>query len=103
MGLSLPVCPSEPAANVSKTDPDPPAGLDASELFNVDELDDYVEEGGRLELVDPPRLYHVIVEACGDHFWVSRLRDNGSTSAMVRWTRDELLELQARIAGALEM
>ncbi len=45
----------------------------------------------------------VIVEAVGDRFEVSRLRDNGSTVACVVWTKSELEELRIRIDAALSM
>lgn len=77
--------------------------------IDLDTFDDYDDSGHvngtpRLRLLDPPRPSpRVIVEASGDVFWVSRLRDNGTTSATVMWTRSELEELQSRISAALEV
>ena len=69
----------------------------------VDALDDY-DDRAHLHLVDPPRpAPTVIVEAVGENFEVSRLRDTGSTVACVMWTRPELEELRRRIDAALEM
>ncbi len=76
------------------------------DLESFDDYDDAetVEGVPRLHLVDPPReAPTVIVEAVGDVFEVSRLRDNGTTVACVMWTRKELEELQRRITAALEM
>ncbi len=80
---------------------------DAADL-DLESFDDYddaatVGEVPRLRLLDPPRdAPTVIVEAVGDVFEVSRLRDNGTTVACVMWTRKELEELQRRIVAALE-
>lgn len=75
-----------------------------TESFDVDELDDYIDDEPRIRLVDPPRESpRVIVEAVGSVFEVSRLRDNGSTVACVMWTRSELEELYRRITAALEV
>ena len=84
--------------------PPPPAvALGEADLAPVHDLDDY-DDGAHLHLVDPPRpAPTVIVEAVGENFEVSRLRDNGSTVACVIWTRPELEELQRRIVAALEM
>ncbi len=77
--------------------------------LDLDSFDDYddaqhVEGVPRLRLVDPPKPSpRVIVEAVGEGFEVSRLRDNGSTVACVSWTRSELEELRGRIRAALEM
>ena len=69
----------------------------------VEALDDY-DDRSHLHLVDPPRpAPTVIVEAVGENFEVSRLRDNGTTVACVMWTRAELEELRRRIDAALEM
>jgi hypothetical protein len=90
--------PSPPA-----TPPTTPSDVD---LESFDDYDDAASVNGipRLRLVDPPRdAPTVIVEAVGDKFEVCRLRDNGTTSACVIWTRKELEELQRRIAAALEM
>ena len=76
------------------------------DLESFDDYDDAETIDGvpRLHLVDPPRdAPTVIVEAVGDVFEVSRLRDNGTTVACVMWTRTELDELQRRIVAALEM
>lgn len=75
-------------------------------LDDLDDYDDHTEVEGvpRLRLADPPReAPTVIVEAVGDSFEVSRLRDNGTTVACVTWTRKELEELARRITAALEM
>lgn len=75
-----------------------------SPSFDLDDLDDYAEDETRLKLVDPPApAPTVIVEACELGFWVSRLRDNGTSSASVLWSRKELQELQRRINAALRM
>ncbi len=67
------------------------------------DLDDY-DDGPHLHLVDPPPpAPNVIVEAVGEGFEVSRLRDNGTTVACVRWTKPELLELIARAQAALKV
>lgn len=77
--------------------------------IDLDTFDDYDDSGHingtpRLRLLDPPKPSpRVIVEAAEDVFWVSRLRDNGTTSATVMWTRSELEELQSRISAALEV
>jgi hypothetical protein len=72
--------------------------------LDLDAFDDYDEDAPRLRLVDPPRpMPSVIVEAVGDAFEVSRLRDGGTTVACVRWTRKELEELIMRAQSALEM
>ena len=69
----------------------------------VEDFDDY-DDAPHLHLVDPPPVMPVvIVEAVGENFEVSRLRDNGSTVACVMWTRPELEELRRRIDAALEM
>ncbi len=69
----------------------------------IESLDDY-DDGPHLHLVDPPRpAPTIIVEAVGENFEVSRLRDNGSTVACVMYTLPELKELRARIDAALEM
>ena len=76
------------------------------DLESFDDYDDsqHIEGVPRLHLVDPlPDAPRVIVEAVGDTFEVSRLRDNGTTVACVMWTRSELEELQRRIVAALEM
>lgn len=81
----------------------PAADLD---LESFDDYDDSAkhEDVPRLRLVDPPAPSpRVIVEAVGEVFEVSRLRDNGTTVACVMWTRSELEELQRRIIAALEM
>lgn len=81
----------------------PAADLD---LESFDDYDDgaVVDSVPRLHLVDPPAPSpRVIVEAVGEVFEVSRLRDNGTTVACVMWTRSELEELQRRITAALEM
>lgn len=73
------------------------------EVESVEPFDDY-DDAAHLHLVDPaPPAPTVIVEAVGENFEVSRLRDNGSTVACVMWTRDELLELRHRIDAALEV
>ncbi len=76
------------------------------ELEDFDDYDDgaIVDEAPKLRLLDPPRdAPSVIVEAVGDVFEVSRLRDNGTTVACVMWTRKELEELIRRAQSALEM
>lgn len=76
------------------------------DLETFDDYDDAASVDGvpRLRLVDPPsKMPNVIVEAVGDVFEVSRLRDNGSTVACVMWTRTELEELIRRAQAALEM
>lgn len=78
------------------------------EATNLESFDDYddqaaYEDGPRIRLVDPPREVAIIVEAVGDSFEVCRLRDNGTTVASVMYTRKELIELQSRIAAALEV
>ena len=81
----------------------PPLVGKAEDPEAVEALDDY-DDAPHLHLVDPPRpVPVVIVEAVGENFEVSRLRDNGTTVACVMWTRPELEELQRRIVAALEM
>ncbi len=85
---------------------EPPIEPSAADLDSFDDYDDLAPVDGvpRLRLADPPRdAPTVIVETVGDHFEVSRLRDNGTTVACVMWTRSELEELQRRIAAALEL
>lgn len=84
------------------------AGSNPAEPFNVDldSFDDYDDEQvhddvPRLRLVDPPREVSIIVESSDTGFWVSRLRDNGTTWASVLYSRKELEELAGRIASAL--
>jgi hypothetical protein len=80
-----------------------------TEQLDLDSFDDYddtaiVDDVPRIRLADPPRdAPTVIVESVGDHYEVSRLRDNGSTVACVMWTRTELEELRRRIDAALEI
>lgn len=58
----------------------------------------------RLRLVPPPEKDIIIVEALDDGmFWISRLRESGTTVAAVRYTRAELDELRRRIDAALEV
>lgn len=76
------------------------------DLESFDDYDDAASVDGvpRLRLVDPPKpAPRVIVEAVGEGFEVSRLRDNGSTVACVSWTKEEIKELAARIRAALEV
>ncbi len=102
-GLDLntpPMVLTVPATSIDRPGSDPDIDLNS--------FDDYDDTGlidgtPRLRLVDPPReAPTVIVEAVGDGFEVSRLRDNGSTVACVMWTRKELEELARRITAALE-
>jgi hypothetical protein len=94
--------------NVDNESPTPSTSLAAADL-DLESFDDYddaahVDGVPRLHLVDPPRdAPSVIVEAVGDVYEVSRLRNNGTTVACVMWTRKELEELQHRIVAALEM
>ena len=82
---------------------------EAAADLDLESFDDYddgavVDSVPRLHLVDPPAPSpRVIVEAVGEVFEVSRLRDGGTTVACVMWTRSELEELQRRITAALEM
>jgi hypothetical protein len=85
------------------------ADLGQADLVDVEAFDDYdesieIDGAPRLRLVDPPReAPTVIVEAVGNHFEVSRLRERGTTVATVTWTRKELEELIGRAQAALEM
>ncbi len=84
--------------------PPPVPFVEVPVSFDLDELDDYPHDETRLRLVDPPApMPRVIVEAVGQRFEVSRLRDNGTTVANVSWTRDELEELIRRASAALEV
>lgn len=114
LGLSLPSTPSpapalptsEPVATRIGVDGRLRPSLVPVDLESFDDYDDAAHVDGvpRLRLADPPRdAPTVIVEAVGECFEVCRLRDNGTTSAAVMYTRKELTELAARIAAALEM
>lgn len=72
---------------------------------SFDDYDDSENIGNvpRLRLVDPDRKVGVLVEALASGFWVSRLRNDGTTVASVHWTREELSELVSRAQAALEM
>lgn len=112
LGLSLP---SSPSAALQSSTP----GNAASDAHDEDRtaadldleaFDDYDEQAAiegvpRLRLVDPPApMPRVIVEVIGEDIYeVSRLRDNGTTVACVRWTKDELTELIGRVRAALEV
>ncbi len=84
-------------------------GVKPAAPVDLDSFDDYDdaahhEDVPRLRLLDPPRdAPTVIVEAVGERFEVSRLRNNGTTVASVMWTRSELKELIMRATSALEM
>ncbi len=107
--LSLSLSPSDPLPGPGASGGNIPNALGATDL-DLESFDDYddhaiVGDVPRLRLVDPPReCPSVIVEAleCG-HFEVSRLRNNGTTVANVRYTRKELEELVMRAQSALEM
>ncbi len=110
LGLGLPSLPSSPDLLVSASVATVPAQVtaDLGQYFNVEDLDDYddaafVEDVPRLRLLDPPREVSVIVEAVGESFEVSRLREGGTTVATVTWTRKEIEELAMRIRAALEV
>ncbi len=71
--------------------------------LDLESFDDY-DDATRLRLLDPPReVPTVIVEAVGEMYEVSRLRDNGTSSCCVMYSRKELEELKLRIEAALEM
>lgn len=85
-------------------------GSNPTEPLNVDldSFDDYDEQKThddvpRIRLADPPHEVSVIVEAIGDRFEVSRLRNNGTTVACVFYTRKELEELVSHAQAALEI
>lgn len=65
-----------------------------------EELDHYEDPAA---IPDPDHKVVVLVECVGEGYEVSRLRDNGSTSACVSWTRAELVELVSRAQAALAM
>lgn len=112
-GLSLPLPAHDPLQG--HRDAAPPASTStvvvasAAADLDLESFDDYddaahVDGVPKLRLLDPPRdAPSVIVEAVGEGFEVSRLRDNGTTVACVMWTRTELEELKRRIVAALEM
>ena len=117
LGFSLPLAgvPSGATASPPRdcaVSPHAASAVDSSraEPVDLETFDDYdeaqtVDDVPRLRLADPPReTPRVIVEAvANDRFEVSRLRDNGTTVAMVMWTRSELEELIGRARAALEM
>jgi hypothetical protein len=103
-----PLSPREATPSIPTADP----GLDSGDLDELDDYDDTcpgcIDAAGaepvpRLRLLDPPRTVSVIVEATESGFAVSRLRHNGTTSATVMWTREELKEFVGRAQAALEV
>ena len=92
------VIPSAEPSPVPLPEIPPPAN------FDPESLDDYQEDATRLHLVDPPApMPSIIVEATEIGFWVSRLRNDGTSSAAVLYSRKELEELIRRATAALEM
>lgn len=112
-GLSLPLPAHDPLPghldSASSESTSTVVMASAAADLDLESFDDYddgavVDSVPRLHLVDPPAPSpRVIVEAVGEVFEVSRLRDGGTTVACVMWTRSELEELQRRITAALEM
>lgn len=48
---------------------------------------------------DPDARVNVVVAQLGDHFTIARMRDDGTSSCSVHYTRDELVELRALLTG----
>ncbi len=110
IGLTF-ACPSLPVVVPTSPEPIPiapsslleqPADLD---LNTFDDYDDSITHNDvpRLSLVDSPRKVSIIVEAVGERFEVSRLRDSGTTVACIFYTREELEEFIERAQAALEI
>jgi hypothetical protein len=64
---------------------------------DLHEFDDYIYDDNP----DPALPVLVFIEACRGGYWISRLRDDGTSVASVHWTRNELMELRCRLDEAL--